>query len=198
MHLSVKGKQLDAGSAWRRHVEAGLPATIAKYFDNAQDANVTLSKDGPGFRVDIIVHVGKRIMVQSHGKSDDAYGAYDQASANMGKRLRRYKRRLRDHHQSRDDKFDMLPALQYVLAGEPEAEDGAEGPDQPVVVAEMETEIETLSVGEAVMRMDLASQPALMFRNRAHGGLNMVYMRDDGQIGWVDPRGNRAGNSDAA
>lgn len=197
MHLSVKGKQLDAGIAWRRHVEAGLPGTVAKYFDNAQDANVTLSKDGSGFRVDIVVHVGKRIMVQSHGSSDDAYSAFDLASANVGKRLRRYKRRLRDHHKSRDDKFDSLPALQYVLAGEQEAEGETDEPDQPVVVAEMETVIETLSVGEAVMRMDLASLPVLMFRNRAHGGLNMVYLRDDGQIGWVDPRGNRAGNGDA-
>lgn len=198
MHLSVKSKQLDAGSAWRRHVESRLPGTVSKYFDNAQDANVTLSKDGSGFRVDIIVHVGKRIMVQSHGNSDDAYTAFDLASANVGKRLRRYKRRLRDHHKSRDDKFDFLPALQYVLAGEPDAEDATEELDQPVVVAEMETAIEALSVGEAVMRMDLASLPALMFRNRAHGGLNMVYVRDDGQIGWVDPRGNRAGNEDTA
>lgn len=198
MELSVKGKQLDAGSAWREHVEAGLPGTVSKYFDNAQDANVTLSKDGPGFRVDIVVHIGKRIMVQSHGKSDNAYGAFDQASANLGKRLRRYKRRLRDHHRTRDDKFESLPALQYVLAGEQEAESVTEEPDQPVVVAEMETIIETLSVGEAVMRMDLASLPAMMFRNRAHGGLNMVYLKEDGQIGWVDPRGNRTGNGDAA
>jgi hypothetical protein len=85
-----------------------------------------------------------------------------------------------------------LQAAQYVLAAEEDAEtlgeDHAE-PDQPVIVAEMQTHIETLSVGEAVMRMDLADQPALMFRNSAHGGLNMVYLRNDGNIGWVDPRG---------
>ena len=198
MQLSVKSKQLDAGQAWRSYVESALPETVGKYFDNAQDAQVTLSKDGSGFRVDIAVHVGRRIMVQSHGTSDDARPAFAQALANVGKRLRRYKRRLRDHHKDRADKIDTLPARQYVLAGEPEHAGETDEPDTPVVVAEMETGIETLSVGEAVMRMDLANLPALMFRNRAHGGLNMVYYRDDSQIGWVDPRGNRASNKGAA
>lgn len=192
MQLSVKGKQLDVGDAWRRHVEENLPAVVGKYFDNAQDAQVMLSREGSTFRVDITVHVGKRIIVQSQGMSDDAYSAFDVAGDHIGKRLRRYKRRLRDHHRDRTDELESLPAQQYVLAGEVSGADGeSEERDEPVVIAEMATEIEILSVGEAVMRMDLANLPALMFRNRAHGGLNMVYHRGDGHIGWVDPRGNR-------
>lgn len=198
MQLSVKSKQLDAGNAWRRHVEKALPDIVGKYFDHAQDAQVTLSKDGPDFRVDIAVHVGKRIMVQSHGVSGEARPAFEQALEKVGKILRRYKRRLRDHHKERVDGFDTLPAQQYVLASESDAEGDGDERDQPVIIAEMATEIETLSVGEAVMRMDLANLPVLMFRNRAHGGLNMVYYRTDGQIGWVDPRGNRASTEDAA
>jgi len=192
MQLSVKGKQLDVGDAWRGHVEANLPAVVAKYFDNAQDAQVILSREGSTFRVDITVHVGKRIIVQSHGATGDAYSAFDEAGEHLGKRLRRYKRRLRDHHRDRSDEVESMPAQQYVLAGEGgAAETISDERDEPVVIAEMETAIEILSVGEAVMRMDLANLPALMFRNRAHGGLNMVYHRDDGHIGWVDPRGNR-------
>ena len=195
MQLSVKGKQLDVGDAWRRHVEENLPDVVAKYFDNAQDAQVMLSRQGSTFRVDITVHVGKRIIVQSHGATGDAYSAFEQAGDHMGKRLRRYKRRLRDHHRERSDEVESLPAQQYVLAGEDTGtETDPDEKDEPVVIAEMETAIEILSVGEAVMRMDLANLPALMFRNRAHGGLNMVYHRGDGHIGWVDPRGNRRDN----
>lgn len=111
----------------------------------------------------------------------------------MAKRLRRYKRRLRDYHKERPAE-PPLPARAYVLEAEPEREaaelDGEE-PSQPLIVAEMTTSIDSLTVSEAVMRLDLGDLPALMFRNSAHGGLNMVYRRPDGNIGWVDPRGTR-------
>lgn len=197
MQISVKGKQLDVGEAWRGHVENNLPAIVGKYFENAQDAQVTLAKQGSTFHVDMVVHIGKRILVHSHGATGDAYSAYDEAADHLAKRLRRYKRRLRDHHQERQEQAEALLAQQYVLAGE-DIESESEEKDEPMVIAEMETEIETLSVGEAVMRMDLANLPAMMFRNRAHGGLNMVYHRGDGHIGWVDPRGNqRAAGEDS-
>ncbi len=193
MEISVKGKQLDVGEAWRSHVEENLPAVIGKYFESAQDAQVTLAKQGSTFHVDMVVHVGKRIFVQSHGATGDAYSAFDEAAEHLAKRLRRYKRRLRDHHHRRPDEAEILTAQQYILAGE-DIESESEEKDEPMVIAEMETGIETLSVGEAVMRMELANLPSMMFRNRAHGGLNMVYHRGDGHIGWVDPRGNRGDN----
>ncbi|MDH5410360.1 MAG: ribosome-associated translation inhibitor RaiA [Alphaproteobacteria bacterium] len=195
MQISVKGKKLDVGEAWRSHVEENLPAVVGKYFDNAQDAQVILAKQGSTFRVDMVVHIGKRILVQSHGATGDAYSAYDEAAEHLAKRLRRYKRRLRDYHHERLDHEEALPAQQYVLAGE-DVESGSDEKDEPMVIAEMETGIETLSVGEAVMRMDLENVSAMMFRNRAHGGLNMVYHRGDGHIGWVDPRGNRRGEAE--
>lgn len=194
MQISVKGKQLDVGEAWRSHVEENLPAIVGKYFSNAQDAQVTLAKQGSTFSVDMVVHIGKRILVQSQGATGDAYSAFDEAAEHLSKRLRRYKRRLRDHHSERPDQTDTLSAQQYVLAGE-DIESESEEKDDPIVIAEMETGIEELSVGEAVMRMDLANLPAMMFRNRANGGLNMVYHRGDGHIGWVDPRGNKRGNA---
>lgn len=191
MQLSVNGKQLDIGDSLKDYIEREIPAIVAKYFANPTDADVTVSKEGSTFRTDIAVHVGKGIIVQSHALSADPYASFDDAADHVAKRLRRYKRRLRDHHRERTQKEDVLKAAQYVLAAEelaePDDEDYAE-PDQPVIIAEMQTHIETLSVGEAVMRMDLASLPAMMFRNSAHGGLNMIYMRNDGNIGWVDPR----------
>lgn len=190
MQITVKGKQLDVGDAWRGHVEADLPKVVGKFFDNAQDAQVIMARQGTTFHVDVAVHIGKRIMLQSHGATGDAYSAYEEAADHLSKRLRRYKRRLRDHHRQYPEEPETLPAQQYVLAGE-DVESHAEEPDEPIVIAEMETEIETLSVGEAVMRMSLANLSQMMFRNRAHGGLNMIYQRGDGHIGWVDPRGNR-------
>ena len=190
MQLSVNGKQLDIGISLKEHIEREVPTIIGKYFANATDADVTVSKEGQTFRTDITVHVGKGIIVQGHARSSDPYASFDEAAEHMAKRLRRYKRRLRDHHRERSQKEEVLQAAQYVLAPEEETEPHAEEhqePEQPVIVAEMQTHIETLSVGEAVMRMDLANLPAMMFRNSAHGGLNMVYVRNDGNIGWVDP-----------
>ncbi|MGH6912639.1 MAG: ribosome hibernation-promoting factor, HPF/YfiA family [Geminicoccales bacterium] len=191
MQLSVNGKQLDIGDSLKEHIGREVPAIVEKYFANPTDADVTVSREGALFRTDISVHVGKGIIVQGHARAVDAYAAFDEAAEHMAKRLRRYKRRLRDHHRNRSPKDGHLDAAQYVIAaetdGDPTGDDRAE-PSQPVVVAEMQTRIETLSVGEAVMRMDLANIPALMFRNSAHGGLNMIYLRNDGNIGWVDPR----------
>lgn len=190
MQLSVNGKQLDIGDSLKEHIEREVPTIVGKYFANPTDADVTVSKEGATFRTDIAVHVGKGIIVQGHALSADPYASFDEAAEHIAKRLRRYKRRLRDHHRERSQKEEALRAAQYVLAPEEDAEPHVEEhpePDQPVIVAEMQTHIERLSVGEAVMRMDLANLPALMFRNSAHGGLNMVYVRNDGNIGWVDP-----------
>jgi ribosomal subunit interface protein len=196
MQISVKGKQIDVGDALREHVEFALEAAVEKYFENALEAHVAFSREGPMFRSDISVHVGRGIQLQGHATTDNAYSAFDTAAEHIDKRLRRYKRRLRDHHKSVTG--ERLVAQQYILAEESETvEAEPEADTQPVVIAEMETEILTLTVSEAVMRMDLANLPTLMFRNKAHGGLNVVYRRLDGNIGWIDPQ-TSSGKSGAA
>jgi len=194
MQLSVSGKQLDVGDALKGHVSDGLSMAVAKYFDNAIEAHVVFSRVAHRIRADISVHVGRGIIVQGHEESDDPYAAFDGATDRIAKRLRRYKSRLRDHHRRAESALE--PAHQYVLA--PKGEDDAaadgmdtNGGDAPVIIAESSTEIQSVTVGEAVMMLDLADMPALMFRNAAHGGLNMIYRRPDGNIGWVDPRGTR-------
>src|SRR5262249_25631151 len=127
----------------------------------------------------------------SEAAADAPYAAFDSAAEHLAKRLRRHKRRLRDHHRQ---VVPSEPARQYILAPESDAaeeDDAAAAETGPVVIAEMAAEVPTLSVSEAVMRLDLADNGAMLFRNRAHGGLNMVYRRADGNVGWVDPRGNR-------
>ena len=192
MQLSVRGQQIDIGTALRGHMEESLSRMLSKYFGDAIDARVTLSRNGHNFRAVVSAHVGRQIHLEAHGEADQPYPAFDAAAERLSKRLRRHKQRLRDHHKEDPGDQEILPAQQYILSGEDD-KDGEWGQqeEQPVVVAEMATEIPSLTVSEAVMRMDLSGQPAMMFRNRAHGGLNMVYRRNDGNIGWIDPRGNR-------
>jgi hypothetical protein len=134
--------------------------------------------------------------MEAQGEADLPYPAFDMACDHLAKRLRRHKGRLQHHHKEIANR-ETLSAQQYILSGDLEdldqdgPDDEAVGQDQPVVVAEMATDILSLTVSEAVMHLDLSDLPALMFRNSAHGGLNMIYRRQDGNIGWVDPRGNR-------
>jgi len=193
MHITVTGRHLDVGVSLRRRVEEGLAAAVAKYFDRAIEAHVTFDKRGQFFLADIAVHVGRGIVAHSGGEADDPYLAFGGAIEHLAKRLRRHKRRLRDHHNAESRASKAEQGWHYVLAGPGDEEgdektaDGATANGEPLVVAEMEAEIPTLSVGEAVMRLDLGSAPALMFRNAGNGGLNMIYRRADGNIGWVDP-----------
>jgi ribosomal subunit interface protein len=186
MEISVIGKNLDVGESLRRHVEGALPGAVGKYFDRALDAVVTVGREAHRFRVDIAVHAGRGLNVQGRNEADDAYAAFDGALERIAKQLRRYKRRLRNHKGRVPE--ESVPALQYVIAAET-GEGELPETGQPVVIAEMPTEIVALTVGEAVMHLDLADVPAVMFRNRAHGGLNVVYRRPDGNVGWIDPSG---------
>ena len=116
----------------------------------------------------------------------DAYTAFDDAGARITKQLGRYKERLTDY------KLNVEPVNLAVIKADAAAEEVLPAEETaPIIIAELEDEIPTCSVSGAVMRMDLADVPALMFRNSAHGGLNMVYRRADGNIGWVDPKGNK-------
>ncbi len=185
MEISVKGKHLDVGVALRGYVEEQLQNTVAKYFSRAVDGTVIISREGRMFRVDISVHAGRGMVMQGGSAADEAYAAFDGALGRIAKRLRRYKRRLCNHHKVRGPE-ETLAAQQYIIAVESDDEEVPEDA-QPVIIAEMAHEIATLTVGEAVMRMDLADVPVMMFRNRADGGLNVVYRRNDGNVGWIDP-----------
>ncbi|MEP3116313.1 ribosome-associated translation inhibitor RaiA [Nisaea sp.] len=188
MQVSINGKQVQVSEALKEHVERLVTAISEKYFGDPLDGSVTVSKEGNDFRTDIAVHVGREMFVRGQGIAADAYASADKAGEHIDKRLRRFKRRVRDHH--RGNGGAKVAAQQYVLAaGQPSAEPVIEDEWQPVVVAEMTTSIEDLSVEEAVMRLELGELQVVMFRNRAHGELNVIYRRGDGNIGWIDPKG---------
>lgn len=192
MQLTIKGKHLDIGDSLRQHVEQSLTDIVGKYFSTPIDAHVTFSREAHLFHADIVVHAGRGIVLQSAAEAAEPYVAFDEAAGKVGKRLRRHKNRIKDHHKQDAAPTEAVMAQYNVLHGEQESETA--GDDNPVVVAEMTTPIEMLTVSEAVMRLDLGDLPALLFRNRSHGQLNMIYRRADGHIGWVDPAQNVAIN----
>lgn len=196
MEMTVQGKQMDVGDALSTHVKDKLADIDKKYFNHATDATVTFTKEGHGsglFKVHIAVNVGKNIEVVTEAAEADPYAAFDTASEKAAKRLRRYKRRLRDHHNRADKtpEVAMQKAKAYTLlqeaqeAGEQDNEGTVE--KDPTIIAEIQTSIENMSVSEAVMRMELSGQNALMFRNAGNGKLSMVYIRRDGNVGWIEP-----------
>ena len=190
MQLTITGKQIDTGEALRRHVESGLHAILERYFGSAIEAHVVVAREAHLTRCDLSVHVGRGIEVNAGAAATEPYAAFDAAAERIAKQLRRYKRWLRDHHAKAKEAVEQ--ATNYVLAPvAEEAEDDAL-PSQsdggsPAVIAEIRTDLPHLTVGEAAMRLDLAGAPVLLFRNRSHGELNLVYRREDGHIGWIDP-----------
>jgi ribosomal subunit interface protein len=187
MQIQINGKQIDVGDALRTHVSTRLDAAVGKYADRAVDASVTFSRDGAFFKADAQVHLPTGLVAQAKGSDADIYAAFEGCAERIEKQLRRYKRRLKDHHAARPGPIEAMAAPAYVIAGEDHAEDAEPATLDPVIVAEMTVDIKKMSVGEAVMQMELAHAPFLMFRNERHGGLNIVHRREDGAIGWIDP-----------
>jgi ribosomal subunit interface protein len=189
MQLTVTAKQVNIGNALRERVDAELLSILARYFKTAIEAHVVFAKEAHLTRAEISLHIGRGIVVNASAARPEGYVAFDAAAERIAKQLRRYKRRLRAHHaQLREPTEPIESARDYTLAPiEDEETDEPHAEAAPTVIAEISTELPRLTVGEAVMRMDLADVPVLLFRNRAHGELNLVYRRADGNIGWVDP-----------
>lgn len=188
MQIQVKGKQIDVGDALTEHVEAAFAEMVEKYFDRPVDAVVTFSRDARAYRCDAHVHLPTGLNAQSSGRAQEIYAAFDQSAERIDKQLRRYKRRLRDHHRERQGPIPAQAAPEFVLETA-QFENEAEEPEtlKPVIVAETTKDLPSFSVGEAVMQMELAGSDHLLFRHDASGRFNLVYRRQDGNVGWIDP-----------
>lgn len=183
MRIQVNGKHIDVGEALTTHVETELPAAILKYSDRPVEAVVTFSKDAHEFKTDITVKISEGLTAKASSRAGEIYAAFESGVEKIEKQLRRYKRRLKQH---RGEAGPAVPAASYVLAGAQDQDEESENLS-PVVIAEMKTDLRSLSVGEAVMQMELEHAAFLMFRNDSHGRINIVFRRDDGNIGWIDP-----------
>ena len=179
---------MDIGEALQERITEGLEAAVTKYFDRSFEGNVTVEKRGHEILTDCNVHLPSGIVLQSSGSASDPYASLEDSLDKMEKRVRRYHRRLKDHHKRTP--MPSEPATAFIIQS---SEDSAEpAGDAPLIVAESAADVKTMSVSEAVMQLELSETPAVLFRNVKHSGLNMVYRRGDGNIGWVDPAGHSA------
>lgn len=188
MTLRVIGKNIDVGESLRERANERLAGMLGKYFSHGYSGHVSIEKVRQVFRTEFSIHLDSGIYMQAEGEGEDAYRSLEAASERLEKRLRRYKRRLKDHHQAQRAVEDPVIAPSFVLAEVEDDTDAAPADDSnPLVVAEQATEIRTQTVGMAAMAMDLSDAPVSLFRNAANGRLNIVYRRADGNIGWIDP-----------
>jgi ribosomal subunit interface protein len=205
MQFRVSGRNIDVGDALRTRINARVADATAKYFDGGFSGHVTIGKEGFGFRTECVIHLDSGIVLEADALAADAYASADRAAMHIEKRLRRYKRRLKDHQVARasGQTFEQnierqapdhgltdraaINAPSYVIAAP--AHDGEEEVTEwnPVIIAESTTTLKRLSVSEAVMELDMTGVPVIVFRHAGHGRVNLIYRRADGHIGWIDP-----------
>jgi ribosomal subunit interface protein len=190
MSFRVSGKNIDVGDALRSRINERIAEATAKYFDGGFSGHVTVGKEGFGFRTECVIHLDSGIVLEAQAMAADAYASADQVAVRIEKRLRRYKRRLKNHQTAPNGASSEprpIQAPSYVIAApEHEHDDELTGFD-PVIIAESTTALKRLSVSDAVMELDLTGVAVVVFRHAGHGRVNLVYRRGDGHIGWIDP-----------
>jgi len=187
MPFRVSGKNIDIGEALRERVSARVVEALSKYFNGGYSGHVTVEKEGFGFRTECAIHLDSGIVLHTEANAADAYASADQAAERIEKRLRRYKRRLKDHHVARANGAPVIDAPSYVIEAPAHDDDEEVTEFNPVIIAETTTALKQLSVSEAVMELDMTGAPVVVFRHASHGRVNLVYRRPDGNVGWVDP-----------
>ena len=194
MNFKIFGKQVNVGEIFSKYAEETLLKSVQKYFPNPVSSIVKLSKKSKFFYIIIVLHISKKMEFTAQSNGETAKLAFNDAIEKLNKQLRRYKRKIKNHKNNEvTNKPNPLNAQFHIINESPKLirNEGKEIKDEPLVFAELDTEIEELTVVEALEKLKLGNISALMFRNKKHSGLNMIYKREDGLIGWVDPRGNR-------
>ena len=189
MNIEVTGRHIDTGESFRGSVKGQLEEMADKFNISPVDAHVVMAKLGNEFVCDLSVHTSHDTYVRCHGAGADAYLAFESAMHLLNTRLRKYKQRLIDSYRHKGSEVEQHKVAKYVLdANHSEEEHKSDEDLSPAVIAEMQTNIPNVSVADAVMHMDLSNEPVFVFRNLKHGGVNILYKRDDGNIGWIDAR----------
>jgi ribosomal subunit interface protein len=188
MTIQVTGKNIEVGSALQTYLVDKTRSVLEKYIGPEISGHLRVSKERSRFQTNCSIRLRTGLLLEAHGEGADAYASADMALERLDKRVRRYKRRLKDHHsESRNATFSQSVASDYVVQIVEEEPEPTEKQDEPLIIAETERVITELPVNEAVMQLDLTDEPFLVFRNAASGSTNIVYRRNDGNVGWIDP-----------
>lgn len=188
MQVQITGKKIEISEALRSQAEEKMREISKKYALTPLECSITFSKDKHTINCEIEMHLAREIYVRAHAETLDAYLSIEQAVETFEKRLRRHKGRLLDHYKKRDVHYEKMAGAQYVIS----SEDQDNTAEHPLVIAEVKTDIPTLTVGDAVMHLDLSDASAILFNNEARNELNVVYRRPDGNIGWIAPSSRNA------
>lgn len=191
MPLRVSGKNLDIGESLRTHMTEKVQSLIARYFDGKITGHVVITPEGSAYRTDCSLHLSSGMNLQSEGRAHEPYASFEQAADKIERRLRKYKKRLKEHASGHDvDAGSPEPREVANFVIEAPADDEEEGQTDfaPVVVAEDAQPLKTLSVASAVFELDLSGAPVVIFQHATSLRVNIVYRRRDGAIGWLDPR----------
>ena len=186
-YISVSGKQTKLGINLTQHVKINLDISLKKYFSSFISAHVLFSKSNQNFKCEINIHVESSIFVQSNALSNDAYGAFNIANEKIKKRVRRYHRKLVDHRTSSKKSIKEDFANHYTFKDPDEIKKVSEV-DNPLIVAETEYSVKTITVSEALMLMNLSEENAILFKNSKNNKINFLYKKKDGNIAWIDPK----------
>lgn len=190
MSLRISGKNLDVGAALRGQAEAVVAAALSKYYEGGYQGHITVGKDGTAFKTDGVLHLSSGITLEASATAHDAYASLDKMAERIEKRLRRYKRRLKDRAATANGREPLMEIPSYVIAApddEVEEHETEHTGENPVIVAESTKSLHQMTVGDAVAELDLTGAPVVIFRHAGNGRMNVVYRRRDGNIGWIDP-----------
>ncbi len=208
MDIRVAGSNLDIGQSLNNYARNNLEKAVGKYFQNAISGDIRFTKNGQMFHTSIIINEGVKgrgITIKSDGEAGDVYVSFNEAMEKVIKQLRRYKERIKEYRHQYSIKnieanVDSLLATKYIVPpmafdifSEYENEEIAKDKSFSIdgsmrIINEKESEIESLSVEQAIMKMDLLDLPALAFMNNKNGKINFIYHRKDGNISWIDPQ----------
>jgi ribosomal subunit interface protein len=187
MSVRVSGKHMEIGDSFRERIEGHVVDAVGKYFDGGYSSQVIVEKSGSRFAADCKIHLDTGVVFHAAGEAADPQAAYDAAAQRIEKRLRRYKRRLKDHHNGPNNIHSEMPYS--VIDSIPDETEDMPDDYAPAIVAESSKQLRTMSVANAVMALDRTDEPVFVFRNAGSEQLNIVYRRNDGNIGWIDPAG---------
>jgi ribosomal subunit interface protein len=192
MSLRISGKHMELGDSFRTLISSRVSDAVDKYFDGGFSGHVTVEKAGSRYSADCNLHLDSGVILQAEGHAQDPQVAFDQAAERIEKRLRRYKRKLKDRHIEHVAVDDISYSVMESLDEDDDSEIAVDY--SPAIVAESTMSLKTMSVASAVMHLDLKDSPVYVFRNGGSGQVNIVYRRADGNIGWIDPAAGATAN----
>ena len=184
MNVRVTGKHMDIGDSFRTRITGQINDAIEKYFDGGFSSQVLVEKSGSRFSADCKIHLDSGANLHAEGKANDPQVAFESAFERIEKRLRRYKRKLRDHHYGENRAATEIPYT--VIEANADEEEEVQENFAPAIVAEPTKKLANMTVATAVIALDMTDEPLLLFRKPGSSELNIVYRRNDGNIGWID------------